>query len=59
MLSDWILEEVFCRASKLLIRLGKTQFLGSGKATTRSKRRITAALRVLSHSYRNPTRVIE
>ena len=33
--------------TKLLIRLGKSLFLGSGKATTRAKRRITAALRVL------------
>ena len=29
--------------TKLLIRLGKSLFLGSGKATTRVKRRITAA----------------
>ncbi len=33
---------------KVLIRLGQSLFLGSGKATTRAKGRITAALRVLS-----------
>jgi len=33
-------------AAKLLIRLGKSEFLGPGKATTRFKRRITPALRV-------------
>jgi len=32
---------------KVLIRLGQSLFLGSGKATTRAKGRITAALRVL------------
>jgi len=42
---DWSREQA--KRAKLLIRQGKTQFLGSGKATTRSKRRITPALRAL------------
>jgi hypothetical protein len=41
--------------AKLLIRLGKTQFLGSGKATTRSKRRITPALRHWTNLAPHPT----
>ena len=41
-------------ASKLLIRLGEINILRSGKATTRSKRRITAALRVPATTYRIP-----
>ena len=39
---------------KLLIRLGKSVILGSGKATTRAKRRITAALRVLEPRTASP-----
>jgi hypothetical protein len=41
---------------KVLIRLGKSLFLGSGKATTRVKRRITAAFEGIEPPNRIPTR---
>ena len=41
---------------KVLIRLAKSVFFMSGKATTRSKRRITPALRVPVHLAPNPRR---
>ena len=41
---------------KLLIRLGKSLFLGSGKATTRAKRRITSRVEGTGPSHRFPTR---
>jgi hypothetical protein len=43
--------------TKVLIRLGKSLFLGSGKATTRVKRRITAAFEGTGPPSRIPTRV--
>lgn len=41
---------------KALIRLGKSLFLGSGKATTRAKRRITSRVEGTGPSHRFPTR---
>lgn len=43
------------RRAKLLIRLGKSLFLGSDKATTRSKRRITARVEGTGPWRRIPT----
>jgi len=43
---------------KVLIRLGKSLFLGSGKATTRAKHRITARVEGTGPSHRFPTRAL-
>jgi len=45
--------------TKLLIRLGKSLFLGSGKATTRAKGRITSRVEGIAPPHRIPTRALK